>query len=183
MYNYNNYRIPPIPPNLTNLLNSRLGDKHVTAVPGIGPATAQRMGTTRAYQLLGIYLLDPCLPNFQATLWSKFGVYANNAGVAYNALQDMVAKYMPMQTTFYCFDIAFVNIPLGAKPVIAVPGIGPQRAPMFAARGITQASQLLGLYLRDPSNFQATLWDEFKVNHHWSRVARDALYDVSRYIV
>ncbi len=156
----------------------------MTALPGIGKAAAKNMAwkkITKASQLLEIFLQNPL--NFQARLWDEFKVRFDYAGFAYNALCEMVSKYMSLKTHFYCFNTAFMNSPLGDKPVIAVPGIGPQRAPMFAARGITQAYQLLGLYLRDPSNFQAKLWDEFKVDRHWSGVARDALYDVSRYIV
>ncbi len=71
---------------MNNPLSTQFGEKPVTVVPGIGPAAQHAMGITRASQLLGMYLQNPL--NFQSLLMGTYGVYANNAGLAYNALRE-----------------------------------------------------------------------------------------------
>ncbi len=103
-------------------VSSPIGEKPVTAVPGIGDAVAHRFavkGITKASELLGIYLLDPS--NFQTRLGEEFGVYSHHARFVYNALYC------------YCFNMALLNIPLGERPLTAVPGIGYQAALRFTA--------------------------------------------------
>ncbi len=79
--------------------------------------------------------------------------------------------------------MAFVSSPLGKKPVTAVPGIGPAAAQKMAWKGITKASQLLGIYLQNPLSFQDRLWFEFGVNRYYSGFAYNALFEmVLKYI-
>ncbi len=77
----------------------------MTEVPGIGKAAAQKMARkriTKASQLLGILLQNPS--NFQERLWFDFGVNCYYSGFAYNALFEMVLKYMSLKTPFYPSD-------------------------------------------------------------------------------
>ena len=149
-------------------VNSPLTEQPVTAVPGIGVVAAGKMawtGITKASQLLGIYLQNPL--NFQARLLAEFRVNSNHAGIANNALREM----------------AFMNSQLEENPVTAVPGIGCQAAQNMIWMGITKASQLLGIYLQNPLNFQARLWAEFRVNSHHAGIAYNALREmVSKYM-
>ncbi len=70
--------------------------------------------------------------------------------------------------------------PLGEKRVTAVPGIGPVAAEEMERRGITTASQLLEMYLQDPSTFETTLRDDYGVCANYARDAYFTLRDVSR---
>ena len=77
-----------------NFVSSPLGEKRVSAVPGIGLQTELRFaskGIVRASQLLGIYLQNPM--GFLARLMTE-GVYSHHAGWAYNALYQFSNTYI-----------------------------------------------------------------------------------------
>ncbi len=70
-------------------MEGRLGEKLVTAVPGIDDATQRNLAEneiTRASQLLEKYLQNPL--NFRPLLIETFGVDVNDADFAYISLCD-----------------------------------------------------------------------------------------------
>ncbi len=70
--------------------------------------------------------------------------------------------------------------PLGEKRVTAVPCIGRAAKRRLAVNGITRASQLLEIFLRDPRNFQSLLEETYRVHADHAELAYNALRDFSR---